>query len=355
MTLVLKNMVKTVGHETHIHDTSIELKEEGFNILLGATLAGKTTLMQLMAGIQKPTSGEIWFNGQNVTGMPVQKRNISMVYQQFINYPNMSVFENIASPLRVSRLSGKEIKERVGSIADLLKLTPMLDRRPSELSGGQQQRTALARALVKDACLVLLDEPLANLDYKLREELREELPNLLADRQTTIVYATTEPTEALLLGGHTATMFEGSITQYDQTSKAYRHPADLQTAKVFSDPPINTARVIKKNDQLWLGDKICCALPAALQSAKEGEYIIGIRPHHITPMPRKADLVEVEGRVLVTELSGSESTAHFDLEGETWVSLSSGFYDFRVGGAVTFYVDMAKAMIFSLNGELISS
>ena len=154
-----------------------------------------------MAGLVKPTSGEVWFGGRNVTGVPVQRRRVSMVYQQFINYPNLSVFENIASPLRVVGTAAAERHARVGRIAELLGLTPLLDRKPNELSGGQQQRTALARALVKDADLVLLDEPLANLDYKLREALRDELPRLFADRGVSVVYATTEPTEALLLGG----------------------------------------------------------------------------------------------------------------------------------------------------------
>ncbi|MBT6406499.1 MAG: ABC transporter ATP-binding protein, partial [Rhodospirillaceae bacterium] len=157
MTLALKNVVKRVGADTHIHDTSVELVTNQFNILLGTTLAGKTTLMQLMAGLEKPTSGEVWFDGKNVTGVPVQKRNVSYVHQQFINYPHFTVFENIASPLRVARISRGEIEQRVGRVAELLKLTPMLGRNPSELSGGQQQRTALARALVKDADVVLLD------------------------------------------------------------------------------------------------------------------------------------------------------------------------------------------------------
>ena len=142
MTLELKNVSKRLGTETHIYPTDLKLERGSFNILLGTTLAGKTTMMQLMAGIAKPTSGEIWFDGKNVTKTSVQKRNVSVVYQQFINYPNYNVFENIASPLRVQRMSESEIKSRVGKFADLLRLTPMLGRKPSELSGGQQQRTA---------------------------------------------------------------------------------------------------------------------------------------------------------------------------------------------------------------------
>jgi glycerol transport system ATP-binding protein len=178
--LELKNVVRRIGAQTHIHETSLALRPGGFNILLGTTLAGKTTLMQLMAGLVAPSSGQVWFGGRDVTGVPVQKRKVSMVFQQFINYPNLSVYENIASPLRVARMQESALHSRVGRIAELLQLSPFLQRKPAELSGGQQQRTALARALVKDADLVLLDEPLANLDYKLREELREELARLFA-------------------------------------------------------------------------------------------------------------------------------------------------------------------------------
>ena len=191
MSLELKNVEKKVGIETHIYSTNLKLEKNTINVLLGSTLAGKTTLMQIMAGLDKPTSGEIWFNGENVTGKEVQKRNCSMVYQQFINYPNFTVFENIASPLKITGVKHDEIKARVGKVAELLKLSAMLNKKPDELSGGQQQRTALARALVKDSDLILLDEPLANLDFKLREELREELPKLFEDRDCIVVYATT--------------------------------------------------------------------------------------------------------------------------------------------------------------------
>ena len=195
-------------------------RPSGFNILLGHD-ARRQDHADAADGRPAPAhaparSGS---TASNVTGVPVRKRNVAMVYQQFINYPHLSVFENIASPLRVARRARpRRSSARVGRIAELLQLSPLLDRRPAELSGGQQQRTALARALVKDADLVLLDEPLANLDYKLREDLRDELPRLFADRDCTVVYATTEPAEALLLGGHTATLHEGRVTQFGPTA-----------------------------------------------------------------------------------------------------------------------------------------
>ena len=351
MSLVLKDVVKKVGAETHIYPTSLELQPDGFNILLGTTLSGKTTLMQLMAGLERPTSGEVWFDGHNVTGTSVQKRNVSFVHQQFINYPNMSVFENIASPLRVGRVSASEIDQRVRQIAELLKLTPMLDRRPSQLSGGQQQRTALARALVKDADLVLLDEPLANLDFKLREELRDELPKLFADRKCTVVYATTEPVEALLLGGHTATLHQGRVTQFGETASLYRQPGDLLSAEVFSDPPMNVARVEKRGTKFKLDGDVSWAVPKAQKTLSDGPYTIGLRPHFITPARSKPGQTKLEGGVLITELSGSESTIHFSLGGRTWISQSHGIHSFEVGENASFYADLNHALYFDLEGR----
>jgi glycerol transport system ATP-binding protein len=353
--LALKNVVRRVGAQTHIHETSLELQPQGFNVLLGTTLAGKTTLMQLMAGLVQPTSGRIWFGGRDVTGVPVQKRNVSMVFQQFINYPNLSVFENIASPLRVARVPESEVRERVGRIAELLQLSPFLERRPAALSGGQQQRTALARALVKDADLVLLDEPLANLDYKLREGLREELPRLFAGRSCTVVYATSEPGEALLLGGHTATLHEGRVTQYGPNGSVYRTPVDLTTARVFSNPPINTAEVVKRGERIQLSEHVGWPTEAHLQALPDGAYTIGLRPHHVLPAPGKGVGMQVDCKVLIAEISGSESIIHFDLGGLTWVSVSHGVHAFPVGEVARFELDVARCFYFAPDGTRVAA
>jgi len=350
MTLELKNVAKHMGTATYIHETSLVLEEGSFNTFLGPTLAGKTSLLQLIAGLERPTSGEVWFRGKNVTGVPVQKRNVSMVYQQFINYPNFNVYENIASPLRVAGMPNAEVESRVQATASLLHLVPMLDRRPNELSGGQQQRTAIARALVKNSDLILLDEPLANLDYKLREELRDELPRFFAGRRCIVVYATTEPMEALLFSGNTATLHEGRITQFGPTSEVYKRPNDLVSAQVFSDPPINTAAVTKRGSKIAINETIELPAGKASRTIPDGEYTIGIRPHHITPEANKPGTVEVEGQVLVAEISGSESAVHFDLGGKTWVSLSHGIHRFDVGSRAKFYIDMEHTFFF--DGQL---
>jgi glycerol transport system ATP-binding protein len=356
VTLELRSVVKRVGAETHIYETSAVFAEEGFNILLGTTLSGKTTLMQLMAGLEKPTSGEVWFRGKNMTGVPVQKRNAAMVYQQFINYPSFSVFENIASPLRVARVKQAEVAQRVRKVAELLRLTPLLDRRPAELSGGQQQRTALARALVKDADLVLLDEPLANLDFKLREELRDELPGLFANRRCTVVLATSDPTEALLLGGHTAALHEGRITQFGPTAEIYRKPANVLTASVFSNPPINMAPVVKQADQMVLSDTVKWQARGGIQSLPDGEYTVGIRPHHVSAVANghgSAPAAHIEGRVQITEISGSESVIHFEHGPLSWVSQSHGVHAIQVGETARFYIEVERCMYFDADGKLI--
>jgi len=355
VTLEFRNIVKRSGATPLIYESSFALAPSGFNVLLGATNAGKTTLIGLMSGLERPTSGEIWFNGKDVTGVPTQKRNVSLVHQFFVNYPHLSVFENIASPLRVAGTAEGEVKRRVGEAADILKLGPFLKRRPGELSGGQQQRTALARAIVKESSLVLLDEPLANLDYKLREELRDELPRLFAGRGAIVVYATSEPSEALLLGGHTGTLAEGRVTQFGETAKLYREPADLDTARVFSDPPINVAPVRKAGAEIVLGDVARWPAGGAIAEAPDGEYLVGVRPHHVSPRDGGPHEVPVLGKVMITELSGSESVAHFELGDQTWVSQSHGVQAYRVGETHRFHIDTSGCLYFRPDGNRVGA
>src|SRR5689334_23552197 len=217
MSVALDHVTRTVDGVETIRDVSLTLEKGTLSVLLGPTLSGKTSIMRLLAGLDKPATGRLLVDGKDVTGIDVRKRSVAMVYQQFINYPSLTVYENIASPLRVQGKPRAEIEARVAEAARLLRLEPFLKRTPLQLSGGQQQRTAMARALVKGADLVLLDEPLANLDYKLREELRTEMRQLFERRSAVVVYATTEPAEALLLGGRTAVLHEGRLLQSGPT------------------------------------------------------------------------------------------------------------------------------------------
>ena len=349
MALELKQVTKNVGADRHIYETSLVFEPGGFNILLGATNAGKSTLIKLMAGLERPTSGEIWVDGENVTGVNPQKRNIALVHQFFINYPHMTVYENIASPLRVAKVS--DIDRRVREAADVLQLGPMLERKPQELSGGQQQRCALARAIVKESKAIFLDEPLANLDYKLREELRDQLPEILGERGTVVVYATSEPTEALMLGGHTALLHEGRVTQFGPTPEIYRAPSDLTSARVFSDPPMNLAPVEKRGSEMHLASLSWSVDGSAAQLA-DGPYTVGIRPHHILPVKPEGTSVQIDGTVEITELSGSESVAHFDIGTQSWVSLSAGTHPYRIGEPHDFHMIPSACYYFDKSGSL---
>ena len=352
MSLVLEGVSKKVGATVHIDDVNLTLQRGSLNVLLGATLAGKTSLMRLMAGLDAPTSGRVLVEGQDVTGWPVQRRSVAMVYQQFINYPSLDVYENIASPLRVSRVPAQEIETRVREAAKLLKLEPYLDRKPLNLSGGQQQRTAIARALVKRADLVLLDEPLANLDYKLREELREELPRVFAASGAIFVYATTEPTEALLLGGNTATLFQGRVTQFGPTPQVYRHPADLTTARVFSDPPLNTLQVHINGGSATLSTGGQIRTVGPLAAVPDGEYTVGFRAHHLMLEPGASDEIAIPAIVSVAEITGSESYVHLDASDHRLVALVPGVRRLEPKSAVTSYIDPRHVFLFDSAGRL---
>jgi glycerol transport system ATP-binding protein len=343
--LELRNVSKMVGREYHIRPTSLALKRGTLNVLLGPTLSGKTSLMRLMAGLDRPTEGQILFDGVDVTGMPVQKRNVAMVYQQFINYPALTVYENIASPMRIAGKDADTIDREVKKAADLLRLTPYLQRTPLNLSGGQQQRTALARAIVKNANLVLLDEPLANLDYKLREELREELPKIFAASGAIFVYATTEPSEALLLGGSTATLSEGRVTQFGETIRVYREPLDILTARTFADPPLNSMDLVHEGGQLLRDGKPVMPVPAHLSAIPAGPVTVAFQPHHLMLQSRPYTH-QLAVRTHVSEIAGSESFIHLEFAGERWVMLTHGIHDIDPDQIIDVHLDTRHLMAF---------
>jgi glycerol transport system ATP-binding protein len=352
MALELKGVSKTVDGAVHIHPTDLTLDQGTMNVLLGPTLSGKTSLMRLMAGLDVPTTGQVIWNGTDVTGQRVQDRGVAMVYQQFINYPSMTVYDNIASPMKLLGKSRAEIDAAVHKTAGMLKLTPMLQRKPLELSGGQQQRCALARALVKNAGLVLLDEPLANLDYKLREELRVEIPKIFAESGAIFVYATTEPEEALLLGGNTATLWEGRVTQFGPTPDVYRQPADAITARVFSDPPMNFLSIRKRGSELAFGDGQVMPVKGRLSGLADGSYIAGFRPNHLEIEQHAGDAMAFHCTIAVTEITGSETFIHLDHHGDRWVGLVHGVRDLAIGSDLTVYLDPSHVYTFAEDGTL---
>ena len=353
MSLTLEHVCRVVDQQVYIDDACLSFEPGSFNVLVGRTLAGKTSLMRLMAGLDKPSSGRILMHGADVTGVPVRQRNVSMVYQQFINYPNLTVFENIASPLRQAGVAKAEIERKVQETAQMLRIDKFLKRYPLELSGGQQQRTAMARALVKDADLVLFDEPLVNLDYKLREELRQEMRELFRARRSIAIYATTEPNEALALGGTTTILHEGRVIQSGKTTEVYHRPQQVLAAELFSEPPINLMRGRISDSEVSFEDFVHFPLTAELRGLPQGQYRFGVRPGHIGLVPSNDDDLELAVIVELAEISGSETFLHVRSEHFALVLHLQGVHEYDVDAPIRIYIPTHKLFVFDARDQLV--
>ena len=353
MHLTLRQVRKVVGRETHLYGIDLELESGSFNVLLGPTQSGKTSLLRLMAGLDRPTSGAILEDGVDVTRTDVRRRNVAMVYQEFVNYPSFTVYENIAAPLRVSRrLPAAEIDARVRATAEMLRIERLLDRLPSELSGGQQQRVALARSLVKEARLLLLDEPLLNLDYKLREELRGELRQILGQGRVTAVYATTEPAESLLLGGRTGVLDAGRLLQYGPGLEVYHRPASVRVSEVFSDPPINLVPARIGPEGCRLSPSVAFPLTPHMRTLPPGDYRVGLRANQLDVVRRSTDSGVLEATVALAEINGSETYVHARHHDVTVIAQLEGVREFALGAPVVLHFDPNGLFVFDGEGRL---
>jgi glycerol transport system ATP-binding protein len=350
MQLSLERISKKVGPLTWLRSMDIAPRVGAVTVLLGATQAGKTSLMRIMAGLDAPTTGKVLVDGKNVVGVPVRERDVAMVYQQFINYPSLSVYDNIASPLKLR--GEKNIQQRVLALAEKLHIDMFLDRYPAELSGGQQQRVALARAMAKGAPLMLLDEPLVNLDYKLREELRDELTDLFAAGDSTVIYATTEPGEALLLGGYTAVLDEGELLQYGPTAEVFHKPMSLRVARAFSDPPMNLIQAQRNVSGVLLNNGPL--LPVRLSSMGSHLLTVGLRASALNIKNTPGD-ISISGKVELAEISGSDTFLHASTPVGELVSQLTGVHNFELGNIVTLYFDPAQIYLFDADGLLIQA
>jgi len=348
MQLDLEGISKKVGAQAWLYDMNLAPRTGEVTVLLGATQAGKTSLMRIMAGLDTPSTGQVRVDGVDVTGMSVRQRNVAMVYQQFINYPSLTVADNIASPLRLR--GERDAAQRARDIAERLHIGMFLERYPAELSGGQQQRVALARALAKGAPLMLLDEPLVNLDYKLREELREELTQLFATGDSTVIYATTEPGEALLLGGYTAVLDAGELLQYGPTAEVFHAPESLRVARAFSDPPMNlmAAEAGLQEVQLIGGPALQLSLPADATPS----LTLGVRASALRETPREGD-VGLPGKVELAEISGSDTFVHVSTAVGELVAQLTGVHHFELGEALALYLHPSQVHVFDATGALL--
>ena len=352
MQLTLDRIGLRAGSQTHLYPMSLAPVPGAMTVLLGATLAGKTSLMRIMAGLDRPTDGRVLVDGADVTGVPVRQRNVAMVYQQFINYPSMTVYDNIASPLKLRGASASETREKTQAMAARLHIDHLLERYPSELSGGQQQRVALARALVKEAPLILLDEPLVNLDYKLREELRDELSELFAEGRSTVVYATTEPGEALLLGGHTAVLDAGELLQYGPTADVFHRPNSIRVARAFSDPPMNLFAARRHNGGFVLQGDV--AVARALPPGADADITAGLRAGALDVEPRPGH-IGLPGLVKLAEISGSDTYVHAQTAAGDVVAQLPGVHRYKLDQRVELYFDPAQTYAFGADGALLAA
>jgi glycerol transport system ATP-binding protein len=354
MSLELENVDKLVDGEHHLYAIDVRL-ESGLTVLIGQTLAGKTSLMRIMAGLDKPTTGRVLLDGRDVTNTPVQQRSVAMVYQQFINYPSLSVYANIASPLKISGMKKKEIDRRVRETAQMLHIEEFLERLPGELSGGQQQRCAMARALIKNADLLLFDEPLVNLDYKLREELRSEMRAIFKQREAIVVYATTEPLEALLLGGNAVVLDQGRVLQTGATVEVYHNPKSIRVGEVFSDPPMNTVNGQVADGVALLGADIRVPLTGHLDELQAGAYRFGARAGHLSIHRSSSEQLEIDATVELAEVSGSETYIHVEHNGTSWVVKEDGVHSVGLGQQIRVFIESRHLYVFDRGGALVAA
>jgi glycerol transport system ATP-binding protein len=290
------------------------------SVVLGRNRSGKTRLCRMIAGLEPAGGGSILIDGEDVSHTAPGARSTALVYQAFVNYPNLTVFENIASPLRARRLDRAEIRRRVTAIAERLQLAGLLERLPAQLSGGQQQRLAIGRALAKSARVLILDEPLVNLDYKLREALEHELREMLHAEGLTVIYTTSDPRDAFNLGDRVVLLEDHRIVQSGVPLDVYQHPASAAAADLMSDPGVNRFR--------------------------DGAALCVVRPEHLSLVSDTRHQRAFELGVLSVETNGSETYLHGIMAEDHWVAKLQGLHRVRAGERVTVYAPSAAVLRF---------
>lgn len=351
MSLRLANIQTSSRGQAPLRNLSLEFARGSFNVLLGPTGAGKTELLRVMAGLDPVDAGRIFAGDVDVTGRDVRRRSVAFVYQEFINYPNLSVYENIASPLRVRRASASkdEVDAAVRRVAERLGLTTLLDRLPGRISGGQQQRVALARALVREAELVLLDEPLVNLDYKLRERLRREIRELFRDSESIVVFATSDPTEAQLLGGRLTVLADGRVLQSGPAAEQYRLPRTRAAADILSDPPLNFLEARREAGALRIpGTELAFTGQAELPE----RCYLALRPQALRLDRRPGD-GQLAGVVKLAELAGSETFLHVRTVAGDLIVREKGTRPHSMEENVQLFAAESDLFVYSLAGDLL--
>ena len=354
--VILKNVYKTFGRSVAVKDFSLNIEDGEFIVLVGPSGCGKSTTLRLIAGLEAISSGEIYIGDRLVNDVHPRDRDIAMVFQNYALYPQMRVYENMSFSLRMRKVPKDEIDRIVRRAADLLRIDQLLGRKPAQLSGGQRQRVALGRAIVRDPRVFLFDEPLSNLDAKLRIEMRAELLELHQRLKTTIIYVTHDQLEAMTMGNRIVVMRDGLVQQVDAPDTVYNHPRNKFVAGFIGSPTMNfiNCTIVQKDGGLAVKkDGFELTIPERLAD-KAGRYldrqiVLGIRPEHVTDSasvqnPDPASSFRAPIRVI--ESAGSEKWVHMLIDGDTMVARLDPHVKVRVGDVIDFTVRMTSVHVF---------
>ena len=309
--VTLKNVIKKYDSKTIINDVSLEVQDKEFLVLVGSSGCGKSTILRMIAGLEDITSGEIYIDGKCVNNVHPKDRDIAFVFQSYALYPHMTVYENIAFPLKMRNFKKDEIDKKVQEAAQILNLGEYLNRKPKQLSGGQRQRVALGRAIVRNPKVFLMDEPLSNLDAKLRVQMRSEIKKLHEKLQTTFIYVTHDQTEALTMGDRIVVLDKGVIQQADKPEEIYYNPANTFVGGFLGSPSMNFIKVDVNNDVINFNDYSITLSESQKEIIKDRkEVVVGIRPE-------KMDVInsnfEFTTDVDISEMLGSEKIVYFSI------------------------------------------
>jgi len=361
--LKIKNVSKKYGTVDVLKNIDLNIKDGEFLVLVGPSGCGKSTTLRLIAGLERPTEGEIFIGDLCVNDLDPSKRDIAMVFQNYALYPHMTVYENMAFGLTLRKLDASDIENRVQDAAEILMLTDYLERRPKELSGGQRQRVALGRAIVRQPQVFLFDEPLSNLDAKLRSEMRLEIKKLHQMLGTTMVYVTHDQTEAMTMGDRIAVMNNGIIEQLDTPRNLYDHPCNRFVASFIGSPEMNfiEGSIKVDNNIHFINDEISLLIPnnhSQIKSLKSDDsVIIGIRPedmHNEFSSEMKNETATLKSKVELIENLGANIIAHCQIGNARFSINLPKRFNYKDGEDLNIIVDMDKTHFFDIdNGNIL--
>lgn len=353
----IKNLTKRYGNVLAVDNVNLKIEDKEFVVLLGPSGSGKTTTLRCIAGLETPDAGEICIDGEIVNDIPPGKRDIAMVFQSYALYPHMTVYDNIAFPLKLRKYPKSEIEENVKKAADMLRISHLLDRKPRQLSGGEQQRVALARAIVRRPRLFLMDEPLSNLDAKLRVYARAELKKMQKELGITTIYVTHDQVEAMTMADKVAIYNAGKINQFGPPFELYDKPSNMFVAGFIGSPPMNffDCEFVQKQGKVCLNaGEFTLSLPKEIKKVikKEGEVnsrelVLGVRPEDVHLAPKVGPKINViEAQVYVVEPLGPETIIDFKIKDNIYKMSHRGKVNLRAGDKINIFFNMEKIHLF---------